>query len=114
MRRGMLQRLLIAAVIRRLFEGSRRRSDPGYGYRAGYGRPVPRRSYGAGPTAGWGRARPAPRSGFGMWGPLPSYSRTTRGGSRVRVTGCCLPIPLGVVSATALGASVAARRSRLR
>jgi hypothetical protein len=39
-------------------------------------------------------------------GPFPVYSRRTRGGSRVTVTGCCLPIPLlltlgGVLSARA-------------
>ena len=32
-----------------------------------------------------------------MWGPFPSYSTRTRRGSRVTVSGCCLPIPLGLV-----------------
>lgn len=50
------------------------------------------------------RRRPA-RSGFGLRGPFPSYSRRTRGGSRVTVTGCCLPIPL----ALAVGGALAVR-----
>ena len=36
------------------------------------------------------------RSGFGMTGPFPTYSRRTRGGGRVSVGGCCLPIPLAL------------------
>jgi hypothetical protein len=32
--------------------------------------------------------------------------------SNVRVGGCCLPIPLGVMTAGALGIRLAARRSR--
>jgi hypothetical protein len=43
-----------------------------------------------------------------MWGPFPSYSTRTRRGSRMRVTGCCLPIPLGLV----LGAATMARALR--
>jgi len=48
------------------------------------------------------------RSGFGMWGPFPTYSRRTRGGAHVRVGGCCLPIPLtfAVAAATALAYGV--------
>jgi len=46
--------------------------------------------------------------GFTMWGPFPSYSTRTRRGSRVTVSGCCLPIPL----ALALGGTVAARALR--
>ncbi len=80
----MFMRLLIPSVLRRLLGGSRR---PPAGY--GYG------------------SRRAPRSGFGMRGPFPSYSRNTRGGGQVRVTGCCLPIPLamifGVLSSALLG-----------
>jgi hypothetical protein len=72
----MLASILRALMLRRLFEGSRRSR----GYGSGYGRRS-RRSSG----------------GFGMWGPLPSYSRRTRRGSRVTVTGCCLPIPLGIL-----------------
>lgn len=83
----------MASVLRRLLGGSRR---PPTGY--GYGSPR------------------APRSGFGMRGPFPSYSRRTRGGSQVRVTGCCLPIPLamlaGVLGSAALGARELRRGSR--
>ena len=50
---------------------------------------------------GYGRRRPR-RSGFGLWGPFPSYNRRTRRGSQVRVTGCCLPIPLALVLSTGL------------
>ncbi len=32
--------------------------------------------------------------------------------SNVHVTGCCLPIPLGVVAATAIGGRAVVRRSR--
>jgi len=56
---------------------------------------------------GHGRRGRRQRSGFGMWGPLPSYSRRTRGGSHVRVTGCCLPLPL----ALALGGAAALRQA---
>jgi hypothetical protein len=39
-----------------------------------------------------------------MWGPFPSYSTRTRRGSRVQVTGCCLPIPLALVLSLGLSA----------
>jgi hypothetical protein len=42
--------------------------------------------------------------------PLPHYSRRTRRGSRVTVTGCCLPLPLALVMAAAAGARVLLRR----
>ena len=71
----MFASILRALMLRRLFEGSRRS----------------RRS------RGYGRGSRQSRGGFGMWGPLPSYSRRTRGGSRVTVSGCCLPIPLGIL-----------------
>ena len=55
-----------------------------------------------------------PRGRFGFWGPVPNYTRRTRGGSEVSVggCGCCLPIPLvvGTVAITALRA--VARRPR--
>ena len=56
--------------------------------------------------SGW-RTQRRRRSGFGMFGPFPSYSRRTRRGSRVTVTGCCLPIPLTLT----LGAAMGARRA---
>jgi hypothetical protein len=62
-----------------------------------------RSSYGGSPylpgrrTYGYGRRRRS--EGFGLWGPFPAYSRRTRGGGRVSVGGCCLPIPLGLALA---------------
>ena len=50
------------------------------------------------------------RGRVGFWGPFPSYSRRTRGGSRVRVTGCCLPIPLTLTVATAVTARTLLKR----
>jgi len=81
-RRGaMLSQLLRAYVIGRLL---RRRHPP----RRGISR------------YGYGRGR---RGRTGMYGPFPYYSTRTRGGSRVTVSGCCLPIPLVLVSAVAWG-----------
>jgi hypothetical protein len=52
------------------------------------------------------RMTPGSRRGrFG--GPIPHYSSTTRGGTRVTVGGCCLPIPLGLLAA---GSALLARR----
>lgn len=51
-----------------------------------------------------------PRGRGGFRGPFPYYSGRTRRGSRVRVTGCCLPIPLGMLSALAVGARLLLRR----
>lgn len=56
---------------------------------------------------GYGR-RPRGRGGF--YGPFPYYSGRTRGGSRVTVSGCCLPIPLGLLAILAAGARVVLRR----
>ena len=57
----------------------------------------------------YGGRRPRGRGGF--YGPFPYYSGRTRRGSRVTVSGCCLPIPLGMLAATrwGLGSSFAAR-----
>jgi hypothetical protein len=56
------------------------------------------------------------RGRFGLFGPIPHYSTTTRRGTRVSVGGCCLPLPIGclTVVATTLGATVVsiARRRR--
>jgi hypothetical protein len=70
-----------------------------------------RRSHGPVPQPGYGRPR---RGRFGLWGPVPYYSRRTRRGSDVSVggCGCCLPIPL-VVTLTTAGAMRALWR-RLR
>ncbi|HVL94737.1 MAG TPA: hypothetical protein VM266_02650 [Solirubrobacteraceae bacterium] len=56
------------------------------------------------------RRRRHRRDGFSFWGPLPSYSRRTRGGGRVRVAGCCLPLALGMLAAPALTARALVRR----
>ncbi len=50
------------------------------------------------------------RSRSGFYGPFPYHSRRTRGGSRVTVSGCCLPIPLALVTAMAMGARLLVRR----
>ena len=76
----MLASIFRALLLRRLFESASRRSSR----RSGYGRSRMRGGRGRG------------RGNVGMWGPFPSYSRRTRGGSQVRVTGCCLPIPLAL------------------
>jgi hypothetical protein len=52
------------------------------------------------------------REGFGFWGPFPSYSRRTRGGGQVRVTGCCLPLALGLTAAAAVPPALLWRRVR--
>jgi hypothetical protein len=83
---SFLRQIGRAYVINRITRGSRR------GYGRGYG-------YGGSP---YYARRQRGRGGF--FGPFPYYSRRTRGGSRVTVSGCCLPIPLVMVSALALGA----------
>jgi hypothetical protein len=50
------------------------------------------------------------RDGFGFWGPFPSYSRRTRRGGRVRVSGCCLPLALALTATPALAARELWRR----
>jgi hypothetical protein len=85
--------LFLDYLLRRFFGGGRsRRGHYGYG----------RRPYGY----GYGR-RPHRRTGF--FGPFPYHSRRTRGGSRVTVSGCCLPIPLGILAAFAAVARVLSR-----
>ena len=71
--------LLRAYLLRRLLAGGRSHGPRRHRY--GYGR------------------RPRRRTGF--YGPFPYYSRRTRGGSRVTVSGCCLPIPLALAVARA-------------
>jgi hypothetical protein len=85
----MLSLLARVWLIRLVFGSqSRRRGRSSYG-----GSPYlhGRRSYGYG--------RRGRSDGFGLWGPFPTYSRRTRGGGRVSVGGCCLPIPLGLALA---------------
>ena len=50
------------------------------------------------------------RSRSGFYGPFPYHSRRTRGGSRVTVSGCCLPIPLGMLASVAVAARLLLRR----
>ena len=66
-----------------------RRSRYGSRYPSAYGGRYANR-YGG----GFGRRPPTPGGRFGFFGPVPYYSRRTRGGGRVSVGGCCLPIPL--------------------
>jgi hypothetical protein len=56
------------------------------------------------------RRRRRGRGRAGFFGPFPTYTRRTRGGSRVTVSGCCLPIPLGLLAAFAMGARLLVRR----
>ena len=83
----MLSLLARVWLMRRIFGSQpRRRGRSSYGGGSPY-------LYGSRPY-GYGRRR---RSGrFGLWGPFPTYSRRTRGGGRVSVGGCCLPIPLAL------------------
>jgi hypothetical protein len=55
------------------------------------------------------RGRPS-RGRAGLFGPFPYYSTRTRRGSRVTVSGCCLPIPLTIAAAAAVSARVLLRR----
>ena len=76
-----MRTLLRFLMLRRLLDQSRRHRRSGWGY-------GPRR-----PTYGWGYG---PRRSTHGWG----YGRPRhRGRSQVRVTGCCLPIPLGLLLA---------------
>ena len=63
----------------------------------------PRRHYGF-------RRPPQRRSGFGFFGPFPTYSTRTRGGTRVSVGGCCLPVALGMLAVPAAGLGLLLRR----
>ncbi len=85
-------------LIRRLFGGGDRRR----GYRQGWGYP--------GPPTRYGYGRRPQRGGFRMVGPFPSYSTRTRGGARVSVGGCCLPIPLTLAIAVLGAVRVLVRR----
>ena len=93
--------------IRRLLSSNRAAASRGrYGgrYPRAYGGRYANR-YGG----GFG-GRPA-RGRVGFFGPVPYYSRRTRGGGRVSIGGCCLPIPLTLsVAAGALGRLMLTRR----
>ncbi len=65
------------------------------------------RLLGGGRHRGYGRRR----RGRGRFvGPFPTYGTRTRRGSRVTVSGCCLPIPLALAVSATLGARVLIRR----
>ena len=66
-------------LLNRILRGGRSYRQRGHRY--GYGRRARRRT--------------------GFFGPFPYYSAPTRGGSRVTVSGCCLPIPLTIALASA-------------
>jgi hypothetical protein len=80
----LVSRLLRVYLLRRLLGGGR--------HHRGYGS---------------GRRR---RGRAGFLGPFPTYSTRTRRGSRVTVTGCCLPIPLALGLSLALAARLLVRR----
>src|SRR5919199_2681823 len=99
----MLMRLFSTYLLRRLLGAGRRsrRDRYRYGGWPGGGRGRSQRG-GYGPRYGYG-ARRRGTGGFRFFGPFPTYSTRTRRGSRVTVSGCCLPIPLALGLAT-LGA----------
>jgi hypothetical protein len=88
---GLLQQLTRAYLINRLARGGRARRSS---------------AFARGPRAYSRRSRA--RGGF--VGPFPYYSTRTRGGSRVAVSGCCLPLPLAIVAAVAAGVRLLIRR----
>lgn len=87
----MFLRLLLAYLFRRVVGGG--------GRRRGWPSPPPRYGF---------RRRRSSR--FGFFGPFPTYSTRPRGGSRVTVSGCCLPIPLALVLGAVLTARSLSRR----
>ena len=97
----MLSLLARAWLIRRLFGSQRRHRRSPYGSRSPY-------QYGRRSPMSLGRRRRS--DGFGMWGPFPAYSRRTRGGGRVSVGGCCLPIPLALTLGSVAAVRAATRR----
>lgn len=60
---------------------------------------------------GYGR-RPQRRSGFGFFGPFPTYTARSRRGTRVSVGGCCLPLALGLLAAPAAALRLLVLRRR--
>ena len=81
---NLFERMLRAQMRQQMLYGRRRRS----GF---WGPPPRRRGYGFGSPYGYGWGRPRRRT-------------------NVRVGGCCLPIPLGMMTAGALGVRAAAKR----
>jgi hypothetical protein len=56
------------------------------------------------------RAARGARGRGGFRGPFPYYTGRTRRGTRVTVTGCCLPIPLALGAGSLLAARAFLRR----
>lgn len=114
-----LFRLLAARWINnRMLGGRGRRAGSGYG-RGGYGRGYGRSGYGGGYGFGGGRqmarrgyGRSSRRGRAGFWGPFPYYSTRTRGGSRVTVGGCCLPLALGMLATPLMALRLLVKRGR--
>lgn len=84
--------------------------------------PHPDRPPGAEPLDPWAEDEAARRaeqgwvSESGGMGPIPART-WSRGGTRVTVGGCCLPLPIGCLTTLVAGAAVAvsvARRASLR
>ena len=98
----MFSMLARAFLLRRLF--GRRDTRRGHHYSSR------RPRHGA--YRGYGRHRS--RSGFGTFGPFPTYSGRTRRGTRVSVGGCCLPIPLALTALLAAGLRLGAASARRR
>ncbi len=95
---GLLRMLARGYLLNRLL--GRHRTPPPPGYQP-YGR------YRAGSPRYPGRQR----GRFGLFGPFPYYSTTTRRGARVSVGGCCLPIPLAILASAAAAVLLVLRRS---
>lgn len=53
------------------------------------------------------------RSGGGLF-PVPHRTWRTKGGSRVTVGGCCLPLPIGCLTLVGAAAAAALSASRSR
>jgi hypothetical protein len=85
----LLSRLLRAYLLRQLLTGGRRRRRQGRwpGAYGNYGRP----------------------RGRGGLFPFPHYSTRTRGGARVTVGGCCLPLALTLAAGIGATLTAAAR-----
>src|SRR5215207_4299484 len=86
--RHAVSRLLKTYLLGRLLAGGRRRASRSARLRRGRRR----------------------RGRAGFFGPFPTYSTPTRAGSRATVSGCCLPIPLGLAAITIVGARALLRR----
>jgi len=81
--------------------------------RGGQGHHPPRGHHGWGgsyPPSSAYRTRRS-RGGVRFFGPVPYYSGTTRRGTRVSAGGCCLPLPVMLVSSAAVAAVRLGRRS---